>query len=99
MNLYDIINGNRNLNSLSQQEYLSIIEQLINAYKYQLTKASNNGFLENKINEINTELVLTTTKLNKQIEINANINKIFNKKLSLKERFLGKIDLKSRTQK
>lgn len=99
MNLYEILNGNRNLNSLSQKEYLSIIEQLINAYKYQLSKASNTGYLEEKIRVLNAEVIQLTTELTKSKEMNVNINKIFNKKLSLKERILGKIDLKIRTQK
>ena len=99
MNINDILNGTKHINNLSNVEYISIISELINNYKYQLHKNRDITEMEKKINELNA-LVIQSNIINDSLKtINVNLNKILSEDLSIKERLLGKIDLKSRLSK
>jgi hypothetical protein len=96
-NLDNILYDNINIDRLSKNEYLSIINMLKIEYKILLTSI-------NKDTSVNQIYALEQTKINLErkisdyLEINKHLVSKLTNKLTLKERILGKIDLKSRTQ-
>lgn len=99
MDIINILNENANLNNMSQYEYIEAIKELVIRYKWASSQLNNSSYQQSQIDSLNAELIQLSSQVEKLKEINNNYSKVLSKPLSLRERALGKIDLKFRTQK
>ena len=93
----DILANNINIDRLSKNDYVSIINVLVSNYKILLLDKSNNVYI-NEINSLSTQLNIQNKEL---LELKENYNSLaskLTKPLTAKERIIGKIDLKKITK-
>lgn len=93
----DILANNINIDRLSKNDYISIINVLVSNYKILLLDKSNNVYI-NEINSLSNQLKIQNNDL---FELNENYKTLaskLTKPLTLNERINGKIDLKKITK-
>lgn len=93
----DILANNINIDRLSKNDYVSIINVLVSNYKILLLDKSNNVYI-NEINSLSTQLNIQNKEL---LELKENYNSLaskLTKPLTTKERISGQINLKKITK-
>lgn len=100
MTINDILQKNVNINNLSREEYVRIIEEISRRYRsllYDIQLIRNSSDIERSENaKIVKKLESDIENLNK---INTNLMNIFDRDLTIGERLTGRVDIKKSIQK
>lgn len=100
MTINDILQKNVNINNLSREEYVRIIEEISHRYRsllYDIQLIRNSSDIERSENaKIVKKLESDIENLNK---INTNLMNIFDRDLTIGERLTGRVDIKKSIQK